>query len=69
MDILGGWAKYARIANTLGSRPFATLIGASDRAQRMHMTGANGVPNGHDLALLRSTHPSGFIPSVHLAPS
>ena len=38
------------------SRPFATLIGTSGRAQKMHMTGSNGVPNGHDLALLRSSH-------------
>ena len=26
----------------------AALRGASDRAQKMHATGSNGVPNGHD---------------------
>ena len=28
----------------------------------MHMTGSNGVPNGHDLDFLRGSHPSVLIP-------
>ena len=41
--------------NGCRSCPFAILIGASDRAGKLHSTGANSMSNGHDLPLLRSS--------------
>ena len=38
-----------------GSRPFATLRGASERARKVGQNAPISVSNGHDLTLLRSS--------------
>ena len=67
---------YAR--NSWRSCPFAILIGASDRAQKLHFTGANSLPNGLDSVASspQTTELSHgaflvvyVIPSVHRVPS
>ena len=46
------------------SRPFATLIGASERARKVRQNAPIGVSNGHDLALLRSPSQVCALPSA-----
>ena len=45
--------SFSETRRRLGYRPFATLIGASDRARQMMQNAFFPESNGHDLAVLR----------------